>query len=506
MKVVIIEDEIRIREGLSRLIGKLRPDYTIAGDAEDGIAGLQLILQSEPDIIFTDIRMPGMDGLQMLSQAYEKGCRAKAIVLSAYSEFEYARQAMRLGVKEYILKPLSVGDISESLFRVETEIQKEQNTERIFDTPEQIFLGVVSGTLEGSRKTKEKLAEQFSIAPEERYSCITIYLGSRYESEKEWTQKELTKLMQLRKEKHFLILALDREKLMLVLVYGYADAKELERWVQYWLLQDRGKSIRGAVGFVGDLDLAELNETIETLIKYMEWNISLGDEVMISYPKITRLQTNPCVYPLEIEHQMKQALCTGQGEKIDQSIADFYASFQSGEIYEPREIKGNFVRFLWTLLNTASELGMLEGEKLEQQLLLEQVMRARTAEELYAVGKSLTDRLDLCADDSLHLTVKRAQGLIREFYQSGITLDEIAAKMKVTPEYLSTRFHRETGVTFSNYIKNYRLTKAKELLIGTDLKLYEIADQVGYADAKYFSRVFRETTGQLPADYRKTHR
>lgn len=506
MKVVIIEDEIRIREGLSRLIGKLRPEYEIAGDAGDGISGLNLILETEPDIIVTDIRMPEMDGLQMLSQAYEKGCRAKAIVLSAYSEFEYARQAMRLGVKEYILKPLSVGDISESLFRVETELQKEQNTERIFDTPEQIFLGVVSGTLEGSRKTKEKLAEQFSIAPEERYSCITIYLGSRYESEKEWTQKELTKLMQLRKEKHFLILALDREKLMLVLVYGYADAKELERWVQYWLLQDRGKSIRGAVGFVGDLDLSELNEKIEALIRYVEWNISLGDEVMISYPKITKLQTSPCVYPLEIEYQMRQAICTGQEEKIDQSIAEFYASFQAGEIYEPREIKENFVRFLWTLLNTASELGMLEGEKLEQQQLLEQVMRARTSEELYAVGKSLTDRLELCTDESLHLTVKRVQGLIREFYQTGITLDEIAAKMNVTPEYLSTIFHKETGVTFSSYIKTYRMTKAKELLIGTNLKLYEIAEKVGYADAKYFSRVFRETTGQLPADYRKTHR
>lgn len=227
---------------------------------------------------------------------------------------------------------------------------------------------------------------------------------------------------------------------------------------------------------------------------------------MISYPKITKLQTSPCVYPLEIEYQMRQAICTGQEEKIDQSIAEFYASFQAGEIYEPREIKENFVRFLWTLLNTASELGMLEGEKLEQQQLLEQVMRARTSEELYAVGKSLTDRLDLCTDESLHLTVKRVQGLIREFYQTGITLDEIAAKMNVTPEYLSTIFHKETGVTFSSYIKTYRMTKAKELLIGTNLKLYEIAEKVGYADAKYFSRVFRETTGQLPADYRKTHR
>lgn len=507
MKVVIIEDEIRIREGLARLIQKLRPDYVISGEAENGKAGAELILKNRPDIIFTDIKMPEMDGLEMLSEVFEKGCQAKAIVLSAYSEFEYARQAMRLGVKEYILKPLSVGDISECLFRVENEIQKERSAGHIFETPEQIFFGIISGTLEGNEKTREKLFRQFQIPQEEKYSCISIYLGTDYPKEREKTRRELEKLMQQRKEKNFYILEVERERLLLVLIYGYGACTELERWVQYWLLQDRGKRIRGAIGFVGELDLSELNEKIEKLIKYIEWNISLGDGVMISYPKITRLQTSPCIYPLDIERQMRQAVCTAQEEKIIQSMADFYASFgTAGRIYEPKEIKENFVRFLWAFLNTAGELGMIEEENLEQQQLLEQVMRAKTTEELLTVGRSITARLSIRPDESTHLTVKRAQGLVQEFYQTGITLEEIAEKIKVTPEYLSTRFHKETGTTFSNYIKNYRITKAKELLISTNLKLYEIAEKAGYADSKYFSRVFRETTGMLPADYRKTHR
>ena len=96
--------------------------------------------------------------------------------------------------------------------------------------------------------------------------------------------------------------------------------------------------------------------------------------------------------------------------------------------------------------------------------------------------------------------------MIHEFYQRGITLDEIALKLDITPEYLSSQFHRETGQTFSSYIREYRMSKAKELLIGTQMKLYEIAEKVGYSDAKYFSRMFREYTGQLPAEYRKTHK
>ena len=106
--------------------------------------------------------------------------------------------------------------------------------------------------------------------------------------------------------------------------------------------------------------------------------------------------------------------------------------------------------------------------------------------------------------DSTNLTIKRAKRLIHEFYNTGITLDEIAAKLNITPEYLGTQFHRETGVTFSAYMKNYRIQKSKELLLGTSMKLYEIAERVGYTDPKYFSKVFRDVTGQLPADFRKT--
>lgn len=85
-------------------------------------------------------------------------------------------------------------------------------------------------------------------------------------------------------------------------------------------------------------------------------------------------------------------------------------------------------------------------------------------------------------------------------------MDEIAAKLNITPEYLGTKFHKETGVSFKNYMKTVRINKAKELLVGTSLKLYEISEQVGYSDPKYFSRVFKETTGLLPADYRKTNK
>lgn len=115
MKIVIVEDEIRIREGLTKLISKLDDKYEVVGQAENGQTGLALICRENPDIIITDIKMPVMDGLQMLEEIQEKGLQIKTIVLSAYSEFEYARGAMRMGVKEYLVKPIAVTVFSETL-------------------------------------------------------------------------------------------------------------------------------------------------------------------------------------------------------------------------------------------------------------------------------------------------------------------------------------------------------------------------------------------------------
>ena len=101
---------------------------------------------------------------------------------------------------------------------------------------------------------------------------------------------------------------------------------------------------------------------------------------------------------------------------------------------------------------------------------------------------------------AVSLAVKKAQSMIHEFYADGITLNEIADRLNLTQEYLGTQFHKELGENFSTYIRNYRLAKAKEMLIGTQLRQYEISEKVGYADAKYFARVFKECVAcRLPS-------
>lgn len=507
MKILIVEDEIRIREGIEKLLSKLDADLEIAGESEDGKEGLELTRKLKPDIIITDIRMPGMDGLEMLTKIAEEGLGAKAVVLSAYSEFEYARSAMKLGVTEYLLKPISYNDFAQAIENVMHQVEKDrQEKPPQIGTIEQIFHALIDGRMEINEEVAAYLKNNYSIEESQPFVIVCAYLGTDYETvlgkTKAYFQHAFSVYTSL---SYCMIEELYRNSLVIIL-YHYKDAHDLERWMQYQILKHSMTKL--SVGWIETSGINGLKEAFDRLYPYMDWNISLNSEVMISYPKITDVQTFSCSYPMELETRVKLAVCSADWDNVESAVREFHESFQDGKIYLPKEIKECYVRFLWAIIGMAKEMGCLEHRDLEQKKLLGMIMNAKMREELIQAASFLLEniRKEQEEENVTHLTVKRVKSLIHEFYGSGITLDEIGGKLNLTPEYLGTLFHKEMGITFSNYMKNYRINKARELLCSTQLKLYEIARQVGYSDPKYFSKVFKEVTGQLPGEYRKTYK
>ncbi|MCR5733758.1 MAG: response regulator [Lachnospiraceae bacterium] len=505
MQILIVEDEIRIREGLRRLLGKIDPEYVVAGEAEDGPEGLKLCEELRPDLIITDVRMPQMDGLEMLKHIFEKGISVKAIVLSAYSEFEYARGAMKLGVTEYLLKPISLSELSKALENIKQQIAEDRRKkpEKI-GTLEQTFREILNGRLKIQPDIADYLSGSFGIDKDQDFVLLYAYLGALYETEWENGIRKISSSLSAYSGIRFCIVEEEYKKSLAVVVYSYKSAADLERWIQYQLLQHLSEY--SVMGFTEVKGIDALRSSADLLFPYMDWNISFQDSILISYPKITSVQTGLCVYPQDTETQMKAAICASDTVREKQLMERFVDNFCDGKVYLPREIKECYVRFIWAILETAKNIDLTGTEEIRQQKLLEQIMNAKTRNELKDICSMIMNMLEEGEkqQDTSNLTIKRAKRLIHEFYNTGITLEEIAGKLNITPEYLGTQFHKETGVTFSTYMKNYRISKSKELLVGTSMKLYEIAERVGYADPKYFSKVFKDVTGQLPADFRKT--
>ena len=501
MKVLIVEDEVRIREGIGKLLSRSGSAYEVVKEAGNGVEGLSAILELKPDIVITDIRMPDMDGLEMLGQMVKAGIPAKAIVLSAYSEFEYARKAMKMGVTEYLLKPVAYNELMQSLENVSFQIEKErrEKPEQI-GTPEQIFFSVLSGKLEVDEQTETYLANRYHIDCRERMSLLCAYHGDNVSTEE--AQRYFRHVFSAYDGLDYYILDLVYRNTVTVVLRGYSNLRDLERWMQQQILQHCPQKI--AAGWIEVDSLNMLGEGFSLLYPYLDWNISMNHKVLICYPQIRNVQTVSCNYPIELETRMKSAICADDREKEQELMNAFHASFCDGKIYAPKEIKESYVRFLWNIIAIAKEIGKVHIQQIDQQELLNRIMNAKLRDELLDASSLLLEELLRAEDeDTTHLTVKKMKSMIHEFYQTGIMLDEISRKLDMTPEYLGTLFHMETGTTFSNYVKTYRISKAKELLVGTNLKLYEISEKVGYSDPKYFSKVFKEITGQLPTEYRK---
>ncbi|NLW11206.1 MAG: response regulator [Clostridiaceae bacterium] len=507
MKVIIIEDEIRIREGIEKLLAKLDQELEIVGEADNGEEGLNLVRKLRPDFIITDIRMPRMDGLEMLTRMSDEGIGSKAIVLSAYSEFDYARRAMKLGITEYLLKPIAYNDFAQAIENIKQQVEKDkQEKPAQIGTIEQIFHALISGRIEIDDNVADYLQNNYQIGRDQTFAIVCCYLGPDHENVWEKTKRYFQQALSMYKGLSYTVVEAVYKNSLIIALYHYEDAGDVERWIQYQLLKHSPEKI--SVGWIEVKGIEKLKSGLDTLYPYMDWNISLDQEVIISYPKITNVQTSSCIYPIDLEAKAKGAVCASDWAAVSALANEFHDNFRDGKIYVPREIKESYVRFLWSILGIAKELGCMEKKDLEQQKLLGMIMNAKMREELVQASDLLLGTI--CSEEAdtniTHLTVKRVTSLIHEFYRSGITLEEIGYKLNMTPEYLGTLFHREMGVTFSSYMKNCRINKAKELLCSTQLKLYEISERVGYSDSKYFSKVFREITGQLPNEYRRSYK
>lgn len=510
MRAVVVEDEILIREGLCKLMQKMFPDIIMEGRAGNGQEGLQYIKEYQPDLVITDIKMPVMDGLEMLAKVQEAGLFPKVVVLTAYSEFEYAKQAVKLGVCDYIIKPVVVPEFVKTIRKIQNLYEQEQKrTPETMGSLEHIVSGLLYGVSALDEKMQDFLYKKYGIAEQTPLLELLTYMGNNFEKDREKKRKEMCRVLEQKKIRYCLV-DMEYDKAVLALLYEYSSRQEIERWYQNQILfQKRDVRERHiSYGMVEVIGAQAIREGYQTLLPYMDWNIVLGDDVLISYPRIADVQTEICIYPVELENQIKAAICTGEEDKIREITKRFHAYFQDGRMYSPREIKGSYVRFQWAVLNIAKEVGCIEYQQIDPKNLLDHIMGAKTEEELQQSLAELLDHLRISGKEAeiMSLAVKKTQSMIHEFYADGITLSEIADRLNLTQEYLGSQFHKEVGENFSTYIRNYRLAKAKELLIGTQLKQYEIAAKVGYADAKYFARVFKECVGMSPAEYRKSNR
>lgn len=508
MRIVIVEDEIRIREGICKLITKIDSNYDVAAVAVNGLEGYNLITELKPDVVITDIMMPEMNGLEMLERLKEQGNMPKAIVLSAYSEFSYAQAAIRLGVSEYLIKPVTIKELTGSLSKLKKILSSDSRVPATLGSLDNIFMGLVNESIIPDEILENYLVDRYGMNPKLEFIEIVAYLGYYYDENVALVRKNIEQMIEMYPGVSGVVLEIPREMTLLTIVYNYDKEESFERWIQNQIRINSVAMKRVCLGMIMVDGLRNIQSSYRLINCHLDWNMIFGSDVLITFPKVTKMHAIKSIYPIEIENRMKVAMCSSDNAATLNEVKKFEDYFFDGQLYDPKDIKEAYTRFIWAALAIGKELVNTGNQELSQKQLIQRIEDAKSSIEMLDILDFVFRELlqDCHNDEHMGLTVKRTIKLVHEFYRDGITLDEIASKLNITPEYLSAQFQKEVGVNFSSYIRNYRIGKAKMLLVGSDMKVYEIAQEVGYQDSKYFSRVFRQVTGQKPDEFRKSQR
>ncbi|HHV12467.1 MAG TPA: response regulator [Clostridiales bacterium] len=500
MRIIIVEDEIKIREGLSKLIDKHTP-HEIIGEAKDGEEGLELILRLKPDLVISDIRMPVMDGLEMLTRLNGMKVRIHAVILSGYSEFDYAKRAIGLNVKDYLLKPVTLEDVQLLLERMEKKIAEERLAQK--GTPQSCIRDVILGSTEYDEETIRSICG-FKLTM--RYQMYLGYIGATRAT---YSAEYIERMELIRNrfpETVIHTIHMEATKEIVTLIAGEISYEEISDYFERRVLATlKGREEQTPWSAARFEKLTEQAKTYKGLKNIQKFGISIENDLLITRERISGLRKAKYRYPIEIENKIKAEICNGTRDKLDEYKNEFFL-FMKNKGYEPASVVDGYMRLYTATANLLQEIDTKNYEILRQMNILMQISEARTRVELekaYSEVIHLLVSVKEKREDIRNYTIKRTINYIRDHYKEGITLEETAHKLNITPEYLCTLFNRELGMNFSAFLTEFRLSHAKRLLKGTELKIYEIAAEVGYSDPKYFNRVFKEKYGVSPGEFRQ---
>lgn len=503
MRIVIVEDEIKIREGMGKLI-ESQTDHIVLSEAADGEEGLEMILRFKPDLVITDIRMPKMDGLEMIKELSDRKMPVHVVILTGYSEFEYAKRAIQYGVDDYLLKPLAADDVKEMLDKIEERIRKEQLTN---GTPELHIRNLILGGEKSLEKNLKILEDICGFPREGEYELFEGYIGSAaasYREEMEQSAEEL-KMRYCGLRVNYIYME-NLQKGYFVVQGDSAGIQAFEKsFYNRMILKYQNKEEKAIWTKKRFQRLEELKTVTLELDKRLSYGLVLKSKGWLTVEDIKEYHPDPFEAPAEIYNRIRNALCQGDQEGLKKSGEDFLKYMQEGH-FEAEDIRRAFVKSYYLIGDTLQEIDRSLYNHLKASNLLRNIEAAVTWHELENAYRDVIQVITgakVKREDISNYIIKRAINYIREHYQEGLTQEEVSRELEITPEYLSTLFNREMGINFSTFLKQFRMSHAKRLLKGSDMKIYEVAKAAGYSDPKYFQRVFKEEVGVSPGEYRQ---
>ena len=562
IKVFLVEDEYAIREGIKKSVDWEKDGFELVGEAGDGEMAFPKILKTKPDILITDIRMPFMDGLELSRLVKKELPEMKIVVLSGYDDFNYAKQAISIGVEEYILKPVSGDNLMQELSKIadkiKTELQEKSAREQYQKDMEEIRVlarqKFIHDTIDGKISMQESLVQGRSLGIDITAAYYAIVLlqifpknannvdTSEYSGLNEEIYKRIKEAFaasenvflyeQVGDVLCFLEKSDSLEDMNEHISQGIEEIKEIMKEYRssiYFIstgkpverIRDVNISYRDASRkFAERYMLDESTIFIDedgTLLKQREKireNIELekndsSDDINITNFDINKLNISSIDIKMVSQKTIFHFLRNGSSSEIDDLVDEYFSSMGEAAMESMMLRQYVLVETLISGLAFLDSMGVSKEKTSDIIGDLKDPLRYVESSELakeYVVSvlERLIEYRNKVSDKKYTEIIERAKAYIQENYQNEeMSLQSVAASVNVSSNHFSAIFRKETGETFIDYLTTVRMDSAKDLLTCTSMKTSEIGFEVGYRDPHYFSYIFKKTTGMSPKEYRR---
>lgn len=502
-RMLVVDDEKTERECVRFLIEQsgLPLEVSEAGDGREAL--MQLKETDGADILFTDVQMPLMDGLELIREAEKLFPDMKILIFSSYADFEYARTALTLGVVNYILKPVIPEELKKSLEGLIGQLDEEAASRKLKDRQKSFMLQYalqlsISGNLDGSR------VEPAVIKQLERFHCMVLvdFDGDFLENNSFVFYESLRYAMKLDMES----LNLSPDQALLLLRTPVENPKEWGMKLLFHIQETFQISCWLAISgpLSGQASLKDAFAAVEQQMERRFWEPQVH---VFAGQERENAQDGAGDGTDENRQllQIKRALGNRDGAALQEALDSLFAKYRSRQNQSQIYVKFIFSNLLTTLYPFLNEM---DGEKKTLDAMISDLYLQPDISEIVRMVQELASRIigGFSSGPSIRREILEVTDYIGANYGKELSVERLASIVFLTPDYLSRLFKKSMGKSISQYIRQFRMEKARELLTGTNRKVIDIGEAVGYPNYSYFCQSFREYFGTSPERYRQERR
>ena len=501
-KVLLVDDEEMVTQGLSRFVQWEQLGYIVSGTATSVDKALSFLEKEHIDLVITDITMPVKSGLDLIEALNEKYPNIKAVILSGYSEFSYAQQAIRLGAMDYLTKPINFNSIRVLLERIKLILDEQTARSGTDDTLKQILTNsMIMNICNGLPFEKSKVSSYLDTAcpiTAIRISCIDKH------SLPEYIYEELSHSLGECK------VVSPTENEILCILEGERNQNEVIQAMENLVSMASVGGVNLGIGiseqFNGYLDLRMASLQAAKAMRYQRARNNSG----VTFFKLMRemyLNTKES----EEDQIVNLISLISTPETRTTLIDDFLSTLSAIETKADFTLTmaQQFCTELLIELDTPIQ-NLFSDDYPHHTYLSETLMDVLSARDISEIQNSMVVYFEKILNDLSRLDeskndvelIDRVKKYIQKHFAENLTLSVLSETFFVCPAYLSRLFKKKTGINFVDYLTNLRIEKSKDFLANPNMKIYIIAEMVGYENPRYFSRIFKEVTGISPQEYR----